>query len=516
MKKLISFFVVVLCLAMASGCGSPATATPPENIGVTQVPPNVSPTAPQTTLPFPSLQVENNLQQTLLSPRPSQELPDNHIGVHTEGFNRYSESTEDVLRNGFKRIRIQSLTEFEGEGFGVKTFLLDSIPPEVDEVINNYIDNGVIISLDLWLGTGYPINFTDYDTNYKSEEEIDAYLNNVELVVQHFKGRISSYEILNEPGYISLETYTNLIKRTVPVIREIDPEAKIIIGSTPGNWENGFPGYVSMVDAISWHPFYDNIPGDPYYQDYPQIVQGIKDLATSQGFSGEYFADEILWRTVTEEGFDGGPPLSHLIAAKYYTRAIAEHRGLGLNVTINIFFQSPFLAPIHNLNDTLAGAEPIDITLSLKTNEDANVRYYAFTLPSGDKLVTLWTNDEAIEDDPGVSATLTFPDFSAEKVTGIDVFNGFEQELTTENDNGNLVIRDLLVKDYPIHLRFSGANFAEADIMEPDVTETLTTNPFSGEWEGPDPIDNSVITLSLTQTGSKLSVCFPIFNWFSC
>jgi len=407
-----------------------------------------------------------------------QELPDNHIGVHTEGFDRYSEATEDVITNGFKRLRIQSLTLFgEDEGFGVKTFLLDSIPPEVDMVINNYIDKGVIISLDLWLGTGYPINFTEYDTNYKSEEEIDAYLKYVELIVRHFKNRISSYEILNEPGYISTETYVNLIKRTVPVIREIDPEAIIIIGSTPGSWENGFPGYgqyqrfelsvdilnellrsgvVNKVDAISWHPFYDNIPSDPSYQNYPQTVQGIKDLATSQGFSGEYFADEILWRTVAEEGFTCGPPLSRTIAAKYYTRAIAEHRGLGLNVTINIFFQSPFFTPIHNINDVLSGAEPTDITLSLLPDKTANIRYYAFNLPDGDKLVALWTNDEAVEEDPGLSTTLTFPQTSAEKATGIDVFSGLEQDLITENENGNLVIRDLLVKDYPIFIRFEG------------------------------------------------------------
>ena len=63
---------------------------------------------------------------------------------------------------------------------------------------------------------------------------------------------------------------------------------------------------------------YDNIPSDPYYQDYPELVQSIKDLATSQGFTGEYFADEMLWTTVDEPDWDNGPPVSQLIAAKYY------------------------------------------------------------------------------------------------------------------------------------------------------------------------------------------------------
>ncbi|MFN2302135.1 MAG: hypothetical protein ACK2TV_00230 [Anaerolineales bacterium] len=465
--RILGSFLVIGMLALI-GCARTAThdqeSAPATPISTTATPPLSQ-----------SLQLSNNLPRTQLSPRTSQDLPDNHIGVHTEGFDRYSESTDDIVNNGFKRLRIQSLTDFGDEGFGVKTFFLESIPPEVDQAISNYLDHGVMISLDLWLGTGFPIHFTDYDTNYKSEEEINAYLDYVRFVVGHFKGRIASYEILNEPGYISVGTYTNLIQTVVPVIRGIDPDAQIIIGSVPGSWENGFPGYgkyqrfkldvdmlnellrsdvVSLVDGISWHPFYDNMPGDPYYQDYPQIVQGIKDLAASQGFEGEYFADELLWRTVTEEGFAGGPPLSRPVAAKYYTRAIAEHRGLGLNVTVNIFFQSPFLAPIHNLNDTLAGAEPTDIIISINTDEGANLRYYGFILPGGDKLVALWTNDEAVVDDPGVSATLTFPGFSNQSVTGIDIFNSFEQELVTERMGSDLVIRNLLVKDYPIILHF--------------------------------------------------------------
>ena len=41
-------------------------------------------------------------------------------------------------------------------------------------------------------------------------------------------------------------------------------------------------------------------------------------------------------------------------------------------------------------------------------------------------------------------------------MTAIDVVNGFERQLVATVENGNLVIRDLLVKDYPIILRFAG------------------------------------------------------------
>jgi len=44
-------------------------------------------------------------------------------------------------------------------------------------------------------------------------------------------------------------------------------------------------------------------------------------------------------------------------------------------------------------------------------------------------------------------------DLSGHKVLGIDVLNSFQQELVTSTTDGNLVINNLLVRDYPIILR---------------------------------------------------------------
>jgi len=65
----------------------------------------------------------------------------------------------------------------------------------------------------------------------------------------------------------------------------------------------------------------------------------------------------------------------------------------------------------------------------------------------------LWTNGEAVEDHPGMSATLAIAGSPAQKVIGIDMLNSFEQELITETENDDLIIHNLLVKDYPIILR---------------------------------------------------------------
>jgi len=455
------FFLSGMILVLTTCTATFAAPTPTMTLPTATA---VSPTP----LLYQSLQLKNNLPLTLLSPRASQDLPDNHIGVHFEGYDRYSD-TEHVYRNGFKWVRILSLTEFWGDGYGLKTFSLESIPPSVDNVISEYNVNGVNVVLSLWMGAG----FLPYGTTFQSEEEIDRYSDYIRFVVSHFKDRIHYYEIWNEPGDVAVRDYANLVRHVVPVIREEDPGARIIIGAIPGSWENGYPGYgehqryslaidylnellrsgvAPMVDGISWHAFYDNIPGDPYYRDYPQMLEGIKVLAASEGFTGEYFADELLWRTVSEEGWDGGPPASPLIAAKYYTRAIAMHRGLGVNVTINTFFQGSALSPIHNLCDTLAGAEPKNMAVAVES-EAANITHYAFSLPNGDTLVALWTNGRAVEDDPGLSDMLTFPGTSAQRVIGIDVLHGFEQELIIETVDGNLVVRNFLIKDYPIILR---------------------------------------------------------------
>ena len=108
-----------------------------------------------------------------------------------------------------------------------------------------------------------------------------------------------------------------------------------------------------------------------------------------------------------------------------------------------------------NLCNIMAGTDSVNLPVDIKCNTD-KLRSYAFSLPDGDKLLALWTDGVAVEDDPGIEATVTFSDFSAEKVTGIDVLNSFEQELVTSTEDGRLVIRELQVKDYPIILRLSG------------------------------------------------------------
>jgi hypothetical protein len=129
---------------------------------------------------------------------------------------------------------------------------------------------------------------------------------------------------------------------------------------------------------------------------------------------------------------------------------------LGMDVGVGLggdWYNKPWSYPtIHNLNTVMAGNKPLELAVEIKTDA-AYLMSFGFSLPDGDRLFAVWTNGVAVDDDPGVNSTLTLPGTSAPKVIGIDVLHGFEQELIFEMENGNLVIRNFLIKDYPIILR---------------------------------------------------------------
>jgi hypothetical protein len=296
-------------------------------------------------------------------------------------------------------------------------------------------------------------------------------------MVNHFKDRIQNFEIWNEPNieqcpqWIEAADYINLVRRAAPVIRQEYPEAKIVVGATTYLGEAGSQDYLfkilnsdimPLVDIVSWHPMYGTSPEfDPeYYTKYPSILQRIKDTASAHGFNGTYEADELTWFTVDGKMTDGwSKRYSDTIAAKYMARSIVMH--LGMDVTAGIgsalIFDSNWVSipsTVRNLSTIMAEVKTTNFLVEIDT-EAKNIVSYTFSLSNGDYLVAFWADDTASDDSSGVSATLTLPGLTAQQVLGMDVLNGFEQQLVTSEENGNLVVRNLLIKDYPIIIRFT-------------------------------------------------------------
>ncbi len=431
------------------------------------------------------LQEGNNLPRTQLQPKQSNELEDNRIGIHfndlwklePEVFPEGVLDASHILKQGMKRARF-AINNFDSDRVHWSN-PENIIDPSHDDFITSLADNGITLT--------YVLSFWDKEyvaqggkvlyPRFKTEDDIQRYLDFVQFIVHHFKDRIQYYEIWNEPDirdtiqWIEVEDYIKLVKRTIPVIRQEYPEAKIVVGGLSYLIQSDIQEYLftilrsddimPLVDVISFHSMYGTSPEydlhKQYYYNYPSLIQEIKDTASAHGFTGEYVADELSWLTPECPAYPE-TYYSETKCAKYYARGIMMN--LGIDVIVSQFYAVPEEHPmqivntIRNLATVMAGNKPIDLPIEIQS-EATNIKSYSFSLSNGDRLFALWTDGIAVDYDPGIEATLTLPGFSAQKVVGIDVLNGFEQELITNVEDGNMVISNLLVKDYPIILRLT-------------------------------------------------------------
>lgn len=432
------------------------------------------------------------MPKTQLETKRSEELVDNRIGESAGGLREYSEGFEDWLvdeisKVGLKWVRLSldvldwSQAEDRGE---YSRYYIDPIH---DKVITDLADSGVKMMYCLVFWDEEILPEEGY-ARFKKEEEIQRYLDYVQFIVHNFKDRIEYYELFNEPNFgeygpftqqnIELTDYINLAKRAVPIIRQEYPEAKIVVGATglDIDWRDYLFGILEsdvmpLVDAVSWHtgpsygPGYDETR--EYYYEYPSIVQEIRDVASSHGFTGEYIAEEMGWWTPDDWDCDPCYPwrYAEILGAKYLARAVVMHLGVDIAVQVDRIRGHPSHERVaRNLCTIMAGTEPVSLTLQVQSVA-TNTVSYGFALPNGDHLIALWTDGVAVDDDPGIRATLILNGFSDHKVMGIDVLNGFQQQMITSNEDRNLVIRNLLVKDYPIILRLAPTRYVFLPIV---------------------------------------------------
>ena len=185
------------------------------------------------------LQLGNDLPITQRLARPSGELADNRISIQ---FDSFSNPENYDIRNAYP----QGLTRARVAIAGLEPELVDwdkpefSIDPAHDAVFTRMAENGLTITyvLTFWDKETYPGGEGAPCARFQTEEEIERYLDFVRFIVDHFKDRVEYFELWNEPEirdycpkWIRFADYTNLVRRTVPVIREVYPEAKIVVGS---------------------------------------------------------------------------------------------------------------------------------------------------------------------------------------------------------------------------------------------------------------------------------------------
>ncbi len=449
---------------------------------------------------FEWFQTGNTRAITQLQPKQSHELENNRImngagqmlGLEDEPDPNVRKQDVDQFIDiennlGVKRVRLSidwfDWCEVEKTGVYSKNY----IDPNYDRAITGLADNDIKITyvLVFWDET---IQVGENYYRFKTEDEIQRYLDYAQFIVSHFRGRIEYYEILNEPNAglgihrepvgtqqdVEVDDYINLVRRVVPVIRQADPEAKIVVGAVtallcriedvarldPFAREYLFSilesDVMPLVDAVSWHALGGTSPGyaEEYYYSYPAIVENIKDVASAHGFEGEYIGDELHWRSPETPHPHEYDEYSKTVAAKYLARGIVMHLGMNCYAGIAEDLSRPLKrSVVQSLSILMAGAEAISLPIEIQS-EATNIISYSFSLSNGDNLIALWTDGVAVDEDPGVKANLTFSGFSSKEIIGIDILNGYIQPLITEGDS----IKDLIVRDYPLILRISESN----------------------------------------------------------
>ena len=434
------------------------------------------------------LQIDSVSPKLPLVTKRSDELQDNRIGDLWSGLwqpQEYEQLFDDyVFGLGLKRIRISVNSADIVTVDWTRPEL--SIHPMHDALISAIADEGHRIRyiLSFWDKAHNTFHESLPCHRFSTEVDLQRYLSYVRFIVRHFRDRVQEFELWNEPNVtdcgqnILVEDYLNLVRNVVPVIREECPSAKIVVGSVTSLPFLGAQEYLlailqsdvmPFVDGIAWHvggPSAEYEEWGDYWTEYPTIVRQIEDVAHANGFCGEFIGDELNWRTpLNPHPLEAEPWLySPAASAKYLARGIIME--LGLDLTVGLALDDLEALPltvsvVKNLCTIMAGHESIDMPAEIDTDYDGPGAYCAFRYPNDDRILAVWTDGVAQDEDPGVPATIMFPGLTAKTVTGIDVLHGFEQELVSETDGDSTIVRDLLVKDYPILIRLSDVTMGD-------------------------------------------------------
>jgi hypothetical protein len=424
------------------------------------------------------------LQNYNLHPRqalpvvPFKDIPFNGIGI-TQYISCENEETAasyvfDAERMGYKWVRVSidwlEWSDVRRTGQYSEYKISACQDKAIDLLYQN--DVQILYNLVYW---DPQIQVFDGYTRFHTDEEVQHYLDYVHFIVEHFKGRIQWYSILNEPNSsdgqsaVQVGDYIALVRQVVALIHEIDPDAKIVIGETTPLNESGAMNYIrtifktdiaAMVDGIAWHDGSGNSIEyqQDFYLNYPRLVKEIVSTAQAKGFTGQFFSMDLQWRTVkTPNPVSPGWVFNNLTVGKYYVRGIVVHRAKNLLATVG--FQDYETIPdavraISSLTNLLAGAQPIDVPVKFGRFAE-ELRTAAFKLPDGSKLVAIWRDTPARDDDFGLPNTITLSGAKAATLTGIDPLYAFQQELVFSQKNDEIVIENFFIQQYPTFIRFN-------------------------------------------------------------
>lgn len=341
-------------------------------------------------------------------------------------------------------------------------------------------------------------------------EALEAWERYVAFMVERFRGVVHTWEIWNEwtiecywGDRVNPEAFCEIVRRTIPIIRRLDPEAKIMLGSVAagiqGFGSSGFDvdgwaatdfkarawkEFAPKVDAIGYHPFYN---ATPYIvRDYAEDVERFRRwIYEDAGLKGVIHSSEwnVNGRPTAIEPADapsvwcGIHTMTEFAKAKLVAQLMALHAAYGqpscfcemysafyaqteLSLFKGSLLQDP-VAPIQptaayyvlrNLATIMDGYEPTNTFRPTVTPlENAKVRVYPFFDGERRAVAVWWQDNDWADGYRQRPVTLTLP-FRTESVVVCDPINGVRQRLVAESGDGSTRVEGLLAGDCPLFL----------------------------------------------------------------
>jgi hypothetical protein len=312
---------------------------------------------------------------------------------------------------------------------------------------------------------------------FQNEDDIQRYLDFVRIMVRAFGDQVDYWELWNEPSWhpacielknpqcIPLETYLSVAYRVIPIIREEDPGAKIVLPSyhgwdPPGLYQNYFykilesDDLMPLVDVIAWHPFLVNLDppecGGDWFDLYETTLPEIKSRATAHGFRGEFSADDLNFRIRTPST-TAPCAVPDRTSGKYLAREIIHHLGEDVSTGAILNGDTQNWMVVQNLATLMAGAQPA--SFPVETSPASGVLIYTFTLPDDSILATVWNDIDITDEDVTINATLRMPGLAPYTPYGIDALAGIQQRLVASQVGEDLIIENLLLRAHPLLVR---------------------------------------------------------------
>jgi hypothetical protein len=291
----------------------------------------------------------------------------------------------------------------------------------------------------------------------------------------------------------------------IPILREVCPGAKIMLGS----WA-GFPSGISTwsqdelrakekeliylratrelareIDEIGWHPFYQTDRDSERIRSYPADVRALMAVLKEWGFKGHCMVTEwnygSSYPATANPNWWGGYAATEIEKAKYVAQVHTTHTGFGLESFFCEMFHTDYpldltltrrsfaadpIAPhqpqaawyvSRNLATALEDLDPADFAYRVNGPAGGPLGMAIEAYPmerAGERVLALWLPGRAHDTCEGIPVDV-WVESAAGSVTGYEPLNGTQGALDAERRDGGTLVRGVLVRDYPVLLRFA-------------------------------------------------------------